>query len=40
LWLQRITTQPPSDEQTSVAIRALDGAMALEKEQGGELVIA
>jgi uncharacterized protein YqhQ len=40
LWLQRITTQPPSDEQTSIAIRALDGAMALEKQQGGELVIA
>lgn len=40
LWLQRITTQPPSDEQTAVAIRALDGAMELEKQQGGELVIA
>ena len=40
LWLQRITTKPPSDEQAAVAIRALDGAMALETEQGGELVIA
>jgi uncharacterized protein YqhQ len=40
LWLQRITTQPPSDDQTEVAIRALDGAMELEKKQGGELVIA
>lgn len=40
LWLQRITTQPPSDEQTTVAIRALDGAMALEEVQGGQLVIA
>jgi uncharacterized protein YqhQ len=40
LWLQRITTQPPADEQTSVAILALDGAMELEKHQGGELVIA
>jgi uncharacterized protein YqhQ len=40
LWLQRITTQPPSDDQTEVAIRALDGAMALEQQQGGELVIA
>jgi uncharacterized protein YqhQ len=40
LWLQRITTQPPSDLQTEVAIIALDGAMKLEKEQGGELVIA
>ena len=40
LWLQRITTRPPSDEQTAVAIDALNGAMALEKAQGGELVIA
>jgi uncharacterized protein YqhQ len=40
LWLQRVTTQPPSDEQTAVAIHALNGAMALEKAQGGELVIA
>jgi uncharacterized protein YqhQ len=40
LWLQRITTQPPSDEQTAVAIHALEGAMALEAKQGGELVIA
>jgi uncharacterized protein YqhQ len=40
LWLQRITTQPPSDDQTEVAIRALEGAMALEESQGGRLVIA
>lgn len=40
LWLQRITTKPPSNDQTAVAIRALDGAMELEKAQGGELVIA
>ncbi|MCL4401645.1 MAG: DUF1385 domain-containing protein [Acidobacteria bacterium] len=40
LWLQRITTRPPSDEQTSVAIRALEGAMALEESQGGTLVIS
>lgn len=40
LWLQRITTKPPSDEQAAVAIHALEGAMTLEKEQGGELVIA
>jgi uncharacterized protein YqhQ len=40
LWLQRVTTQPPSDEQASVAIHALDGAMQLEEAQGGELVIA
>ena len=40
LWLQRITTQPPSDEMAECAITALDHAMVLEKEQGGELVIA
>jgi uncharacterized protein YqhQ len=40
LWLQRITTKPPSDEQAQCAIVALDRAMMLEKEQGGELVIA
>ena len=40
LWLQRITTKPPSDEQAQCAIVALDHAMMLEKERGGELVIA
>jgi uncharacterized protein YqhQ len=40
LWLQRITTKPPSDEQAQCAIAALDHAMLLEKERGGELVIA
>jgi uncharacterized protein YqhQ len=40
LWLQRITTKPPSDDQAQCAIVALDHAMALEKEHGGELVIA
>jgi uncharacterized protein YqhQ len=40
LWLQRITTQPPSDEMAQCAITALDHAMSLEKERGGELVIA
>ena len=40
LWLQRITTQPPSDPQAECAIVALDQAMTLEKERGGELVIA
>lgn len=40
LWLQRITTQPPSDRQTEVAITALNHAMALEERQGGDLVIA
>jgi uncharacterized protein YqhQ len=40
LWLQRITTQPPSDEMAQCAITALDKAMSLEKDHGGELVIA
>jgi uncharacterized protein YqhQ len=40
LWLQRITTKPPDDGQTAVAIDALEHAMALEEKQGGELVIA
>jgi uncharacterized protein YqhQ len=40
LWLQRITTKPPSDDQAQCAIVALDQAMSLEKERGGELVIA
>jgi uncharacterized protein YqhQ len=40
LWLQRITTKPPDDGQVSIAIRALEGAMALEQQQGGPLVIA
>jgi uncharacterized protein YqhQ len=40
LWLQRITTQPPSDDQAECAIVALDRAMELEKQHGGELVIA
>jgi uncharacterized protein YqhQ len=40
LWLQRITTKPPSDEQAEIAIHALNHAMALEAKQGGELVIA
>ncbi len=40
LWLQRITTQPPTDDQVVCAIAALDEAMELEKQRGGELVIA
>ena len=40
LWLQRITTQPPSNQQATVAICALDRAMWLEAKQGGELIIA
>lgn len=40
LWLQRVTTQKPSNDQTEVAILALDRAMELEKEHGGVLIIA
>ncbi|HKD86429.1 MAG TPA: DUF1385 domain-containing protein [Terriglobales bacterium] len=40
LWLQRITTQPPDDTQVETAIVALNEAMELEKQRGGELVIA
>ncbi len=40
LWLQRITTQPPDDGEVECAIVALDEAMKLEKQHGGELVIA
>src|SRR5258707_843523 len=38
--LQRITTQPPDDSEVECAILALDEAMKLEKQRGGELVIA
>ncbi len=40
LWLQRITTQPPDDREIECAIIALEEAMKLEKQHGGELVIA
>ncbi|MFB3813594.1 MAG: DUF1385 domain-containing protein [Terriglobales bacterium] len=40
LWLQRITTQPPADDQVECAILALNDAMELEKARGGQLVIA
>lgn len=40
LWLQRITTQPPSDDQLECSIRALSEAMELERNQGGQLVIS
>jgi len=40
LWLQRITTREPTDDQAAIAIHALNGAMELEEKQGGELVIA
>jgi uncharacterized protein YqhQ len=40
LWLQRITTREPDDSQLETAIKALETAMELEKQRGGELVIA
>jgi uncharacterized protein YqhQ len=40
LWLQRVTTKNPSDDQVEVSIDALQKAMALEEAQQGELVIA
>jgi uncharacterized protein YqhQ len=40
LWLQRITTKAPADDQVAIAIHALDGAMEIEKAQGGQFVIA
>lgn len=40
LWLQRVTTKPPSNDQAEVAIHALERAMDLERAQGGRLVIA
>ncbi len=40
LWLQRITTKNPADDQVEISIQSLEAAMALEKEQTGELVIA
>jgi uncharacterized protein YqhQ len=40
LWLQRITTQNPSDEQVECAVQALNQAMELEAQRGGELILA
>ncbi len=40
LWLQRVTTQPPEDGMVECAITALDQSMLLERQRGGELVVA
>jgi uncharacterized protein YqhQ len=40
LWLQRVTTREPDDGQLETAIKALDTAMALEQNRGGELIVA
>jgi uncharacterized protein YqhQ len=33
LWLQRLTTRPPTDDQVEIALRALQGALRLEAGQ-------
>jgi uncharacterized protein YqhQ len=40
LWLQRVTTREPDDRQLETAIKALETAMALERDRGGELIVA
>jgi uncharacterized protein YqhQ len=40
LWLQRITTKNPADDQVEVSIHSLNRAMELEQNQDGQLVIA
>lgn len=40
LWLQRVTTREPDDSQLETAIKALETAMLLERNRGGELVVA
>jgi len=40
LWLQRLTTREPDDSQLETAIKALETAMALEQNRGGELIVA
>ncbi len=33
LWLQRMTTRPPTDDQIEIALRALQGALRLDSDQ-------
>jgi uncharacterized protein YqhQ len=33
LWLQRLTTRPPTDDQIEIAIRALQGVLKIETEK-------
>jgi uncharacterized protein YqhQ len=40
LWLQRVTTREPDDRQLETAIKALETAMTLEQNRGGELIVA
>ncbi len=40
LWLQRVTTREPDDGQLETAIKALETAMTLEQNRGGEQIVA
>ena len=40
LWLQRVTTREPDDGQLETAIKALETAMMLEQNRGGDLIVA
>ncbi len=40
LWLQRITTKPPDDDQVEVSIHALTAALDFERRSGGRPVVA
>jgi len=40
LWLQRITTREPDDSQLETALKALETTMELERNRGGEMVVA
>ena len=40
LWLQRVTTKPPTDDQMEVSLCALNEAMEMARSRGGTFVIA
>jgi uncharacterized protein YqhQ len=40
LWLQGITTREPDEGQLETAVKALQSALELEKQRGGELIVA
>jgi uncharacterized protein YqhQ len=40
LWLQGVTTREPDTRQLETAIKALESALELEKQRGGEMVVA
>jgi uncharacterized protein YqhQ len=39
LWMQKVTTREPSDDQLEIAIRALDEALLLERQEGAVAVL-